>query len=154
MRSWLNDQLGERILTPGSPWSDLRTPENPIAASGSPWRDLPRPSWPPPPLQREEGDDDDDDDDDDHDRDDATKIKNESMLGELRIYVKVLDEEWHFFGPRRGDRHLVVGPATPLSPTAASWREIALGCRGVTHDDGGNVQVFMGDVDGWWWWWW
>ena len=65
-------------------------------------------SWPPPPLQREEGDDDDDDDDDDdHDRDDATKIKNESMLGELRIYVKVLDEEFHFFGPRRG------GPGEP-----------------------------------------
>ena len=26
-----------------------------------------------------------------------TKIKNESMLGELQIYVKVLDEKRHFW---------------------------------------------------------
>jgi hypothetical protein len=30
------------------------------------------------------------------------KNKNESMLGELRVYVKVVDQKRHFVGPRGG----------------------------------------------------
>ena len=33
------------------------------------------------------------DDDDDHAHDDATKIKNEGMLGELRVYVNDVDKK-------------------------------------------------------------
>ena len=50
------------------------------------------------------------DDDDDDDDDDDEQIKNKSMFGELWIYVKVLDEEWHFLVRVRGANGAQWGP--------------------------------------------